>query len=639
MRSVRIDDDGDGERPVRRRTKRSEFAYILESDVAKATGFRVEGNVDPVYFIKEWEAHLGRHNEDAKKILYTQAQRDAMEQFDAYVKFRARHNLPRDKYVDEARALERLKLPDALQVRFFSDIAGAWANWDNTRTRERLDREREREAMEAADSPHIAHLVGTYQRTQPGYKSINLFYPWPSGTTTHLPMNLLADRLPDNLGDDPIESFFGASDVDADASKSPGAVARIFEGRLEREVINYVTSYQEIVKTREASIPVFDRWRRGHTVEYGFNQRVKMAGYFYALARGPLEGAGPAAGLPFVQDIAAQTQYIKDKNVTESIVEYTQHSYEILDVVRSMFDERKDHAGGIHKEYRIEMSNDLLAAVYGAPRSKAAMLVSRFQRDFAGWPELEALSAASAAVAEAEMGVRRATPFESTRKDKTREQRMVEEFMRRSNAFIETGAKKLLDQALTKLEQTKEQLLGKWKTSTSFLSTSYNPKFTFDHTANVYIVYHLHQDCPWMWMLNDNEAEILLPPGVEMCAIRYATVTPEAPGPMPIVYVLEVLVREKERIKPYDRPPKPEEVIPASPSYGPMSPVYVPPADDVDAPASPVYVLPADEAPVSPSGPVNDDDYDDTFFGPTSPTYGPMSPSYHAPTSPTYDAV
>jgi hypothetical protein len=280
-----------------------------------------------------------------------------------------------------------------------------------------------------------------------------------------------------------------------------------------------------------------------------------------------------------------------------------------------------------------------LAAVYGAPRSKAAMLVSRFQRDFAGWPELEALSAASAAVAEAEMGVRRATPFESTRKDKTREQRMVEEFMRRSNAFIETGAKKLLDQALTKLEQTKEQLLGKWKTSTSFLSTSYNPKFTFDHTANVYIVYHLHQDCPWMWMLNDNEAEILLPPGVEMCAIRYATVTPEAPGPMPIVYVLEVLVREKERIKPYDRPPKPEEVIPASPSYGPMSPVYVPPADDVDAPASPVYVLPADEAPVSPSGPVNDDDYDDTFFGPTSPTYGPMSPSYHAPTSPTYDAV
>jgi hypothetical protein len=259
--------------------------------------------------------------------------------------------------------------------------------------------------------------------------------------------------------------------------------------------------YPQIVADREAEAS--KRKDKQDRIIYGNNPNNDLAWFLHQLARGPLSDhlAGPAVGLPRIQDIADQTEYLrKNHRGREAVAEYVQHSYEILQVVRSQFRGN----GAQHKQSRIEQSNALLEAVYAVPRSRSAIMVARFQHGFSGWPEMSNYVHAST-----------------------------------DDARREAAAK----------------LFGHWKMSTSFLSTSCDVGFTLNRQANLYIVYHLHQDCPWLWMMNTAESEILLPPGVEMCAVRadaIETVPHAGTGAKAeTVPVLEVLVRPGQTIGPY----------------------------------------------------------------------------------------
>lgn len=545
------------DRQPKRRGKRSVLDFPYKSWFAQATTFVVDER-NPGKTHDAWVAHVKYQAWLVRRShVTTQNEHDTRERFRHAVRPDKPEVGEKSEFADRAHELLRIQLPKELEEYWMLRLALDWDRHRHARQLANLARERRMMALADSDGP-VYGTANAFSKTDEA-KNIALFLPWPSGRMAILPYRLLNEPFPSDIARDELIGYFGAGD-DAPPVNRDDTV-REFSEQDNADLWSYIEEYDAITNGRESALRTRTEESAGRT-SYRRTWGTEWALFFYDLAKGPRSYAGKSAGLPPVQDIIDQTRFIRSNGVADTIRSYTQHSFEILQVTRSQFDERKGKPG-LHKRVRIDQSNALLDAVYRAPHSHTPLLLARFQSTFAGWDGLREYC----------------------------------------DAVATGGADKA---------EAAARLFGHWRTSTSFLSTSYNPEFTFEHQALLYIIYHLHPDCAWLWMENDREAEILLPPGVQMRAVR-AAATHEIPTehrPIHSVYVLEVLVRPGVKVEPYDLAPAPESPSygPASPSYGPLSPSYVP--DNPPPPGSQA------------SG--SDGSHGDAMlYAPTSPSYGP----------------
>ncbi len=204
---------------------------------------------------------------------------------------------------------------------------------------------------------------------------------------------------------------------------------------------------------------------------------VTQARFWFEIARGGHPRAGLDAGMFSYAEASAHAEILGKKAVKDAVTEYTDwlRCRPILSAAR----------GGSGDRAATAMANVIQRAIQRAPNQYRPILLTRFQEGFHGWEEVPSWQ------------------------DGTGDQKKAAR-----RALFET-----------------------WRASNTILSTSHNPAFTFATQANLYIIYHLHPDCKWLWIANEGEAEVLLPPGLEMCAMR--TAYEKRIG----AYIVEVLAR------------------------------------------------------------------------------------------------
>lgn len=490
MASVFEPDDGGEPQKRRRGEPAADFPY--KSWFAQETKFVVDES-NPSETRVAWVVHVARLEgvelARPRKPL-TAEENDAFKRFHAVLNPDRPEIAERSVYTDRAREIYRMGLPEVLEAKWITALATEW-HCSRPAVIYRQSRRELREMMLADESQTDIRLANEYRHSG-GFQTVELFRKW-TGRRVEVPHRLTAQPFPSDMGPGELLEYFDSGHTPVRAEQAPGRWCGM-----------YPRLYRGITRHREVAIHVRDEEAGGRT-PYGTMGLVSEQQLFYHdLARGPRARAGAPAGLPPEGDIGDQAHFLEENDLMGVATDYVRHPGEILQVARSMFDERKG-TPGIHTQESIRQSNRLVDAIYRAPRSRTPLLLTRFQSTFAGWEDL-------------------------------------------GGYFDAVGTGKAADAA---------RLPGQWRTSTSILSTSYDAQSTFERQAALYIIYHLRSDCAWLWIANDEETEILLPPGLQMRAVR-AAATHEIQSNRH-VYVLEVLVRPGVRVESYDLAPAPED--------------------------------------------------------------------------------